>query len=190
MNNTRKGGFAMNIGDRIKSFRNLKQLTQKALAERSNISEIAIKKYETGERNPRPEQITKIAEALEINENLLYNIDLSDLPLITIGDLMAIFIQLFESVGIIPRYMHDSNGKIEPSTITLQFTNMNINNAIKQWIEDYERYTYTIDLLNQRLRKKELSQEEYDELFITTNTMLELTKRSLIENYTLLNKED
>lgn len=180
----------MNIGDKIKSFRNLKEITQKQLAELTGISETSIKKYETGKRNPKTEQIKKIASALETDENLFYDIDLLNLPLVTTGDVMAVLFQLFETVDLTPHYMKKSNGQIDPYTISLKFSNVEINSAILNWLEDYERYSHKIDLLNQQLRKNEITEDEYDELFQTARTMLELSKRSLVENDTLLDKEE
>lgn len=54
----------MEIGEKIKYYRNLNNLTQRELAEQSKISEISIKKYESGDRFPKQEQIDKLALVL------------------------------------------------------------------------------------------------------------------------------
>jgi transcriptional regulator with XRE-family HTH domain len=56
----------MNIGENIKKYRKEKKLTQKELADKSKVSEISIRKYESGDRNPKIEAVTKIATALEV----------------------------------------------------------------------------------------------------------------------------
>lgn len=61
----------MNIGESIKYWRNKKGLTQKQLAESSNISEISIRKYEAGDRIPKIETIDKISSALDLPIALL-----------------------------------------------------------------------------------------------------------------------
>lgn len=65
----------MEIGNRIKSARKEKRLTQKALAEKLNISTITIQNYENNRRKPSLEMINKIAESLEISITELINWD-------------------------------------------------------------------------------------------------------------------
>lgn len=59
----------MKVGEKIKALRLEKQMTQNQLATISEISESAIRKYEKGERQPKLEQLTKIANALEVGVN-------------------------------------------------------------------------------------------------------------------------
>lgn len=59
----------MRIGEKIKALRTEKQMTQNQLATISGISESAIRKYEKGERQPKLEQLTKIANTLGVNVN-------------------------------------------------------------------------------------------------------------------------
>lgn len=56
----------MTIGDKIKNYRKLSGLTQKQLGEISGTSERTIQQYESGKRQPRIEQLSKIASALDI----------------------------------------------------------------------------------------------------------------------------
>jgi transcriptional regulator with XRE-family HTH domain len=57
----------MSIGKRIKEIRNLRGLTQKKLAELSSVSEISIRKYEADSRNPKYEQLLKLAQTLKVD---------------------------------------------------------------------------------------------------------------------------
>ena len=60
------------IGQRIKKYRLLRKWTQKELAFRANMHEISEQSYELGVRHPKPEQIEKIAQALDIDISYLY----------------------------------------------------------------------------------------------------------------------
>lgn len=57
----------MSIGKNIKQLRKQKKLTQKELAEKAGISEISIRQYENDKRNPKIEQVDKIAKALNVH---------------------------------------------------------------------------------------------------------------------------
>ena len=76
----------LNLGDKIKYYRNLKKLTQKQLSGMTGISEIAIRKYESNQRKPKIENIIKIAIALEIPSNLLVGSDINITNLIDRSD--------------------------------------------------------------------------------------------------------
>ncbi len=57
----------MSIGENIKQARRKKGYTQKQLAEKCNMYESQIRKYELGSANPKIETLQKIANALDIN---------------------------------------------------------------------------------------------------------------------------
>lgn len=57
----------MGIGQNIKRYRIEKKLTQKELAEKSNLAEITIRQYENNKREPRLAQIRSIANALGVS---------------------------------------------------------------------------------------------------------------------------
>lgn len=61
----------MSIGENIKKYRKQAELTQKELAEKANLSESAIKYYESNRRNPKLETLDKIGDALGISINYL-----------------------------------------------------------------------------------------------------------------------
>ena len=56
----------MTKGEKIKYYRNLRGLTQKQLGEMCGLSEPAIRNYELGNRTPSPQQLEKIAAALNV----------------------------------------------------------------------------------------------------------------------------
>lgn len=59
----------MDISEKVKTHRKIKCFSQKQLAELSGLSEISIHKYEAGDRKPKMEQLVKIENALDIEEN-------------------------------------------------------------------------------------------------------------------------
>lgn len=56
----------MTIGEKIKTIRKKMGYTQKSLGEISGTSETTIKQYEAGKRQPKIEQLQKIAAALNV----------------------------------------------------------------------------------------------------------------------------
>lgn len=75
----------MNAGEKIRKYRELCKLTQQELADLSEINVATIKKYELGQRNPKPEQLDKIAKGLGFNPVIFYELDLT-----TVGDIMSL----------------------------------------------------------------------------------------------------
>ena len=61
----------MNIGERIKSLRREKCLTQSELAEQAGISRVALGNYERGDRQPTIEFAAQIADVLNISMDYL-----------------------------------------------------------------------------------------------------------------------
>lgn len=57
----------MNTGERIKNYRKLAGITQKELGTLSDTSERTIQSYETGKRQPRINQLQKIAPVLNVS---------------------------------------------------------------------------------------------------------------------------
>ena len=55
----------MTIGERIKEIRKNRKMTQKQLAEAADVAVGTIQQYELGKRQPRLEQLSKIALALD-----------------------------------------------------------------------------------------------------------------------------
>lgn len=54
------------LSDNLKKMRKMKHLTQKDLADKVDLAEITIRKYESGERKPSIEMIEKLASALQV----------------------------------------------------------------------------------------------------------------------------
>ena len=87
------------IGSKIQKYRKLKDMTQDELSKQSGIYLSTIKKYESGERNPKPDQLQKIAEALGISVTVFLDYDIN-----TVSDVQS---QLY----------HYPHRKLNPSVV-------------------------------------------------------------------------
>lgn len=75
----------MHEGEKIRYFRKLKGISQEQLAEYCGIHVATIRKYEIGHRNPKMEQLKKIAKGLDISV-----IELLDIEIENEADLIAV----------------------------------------------------------------------------------------------------
>ena len=62
----------MDLGKRIKSIRKDRKLTQKELADKAGIATITLQQYERGVREPKLEQMQKLASALGVSFGELF----------------------------------------------------------------------------------------------------------------------
>ena len=60
------------VGKKIRAFREFRRYSQIQLAELSGINVGTIRKYELGIRNPKPDQLEKIATALGLNVSVFW----------------------------------------------------------------------------------------------------------------------
>jgi len=118
----------MNIGDKIKYYRTIRGISQKTLAQHSGVSEGAIRKYESGERNPKPPQLTAIANAFGISDNVFFEL-IMDTP----SSLLPILYQIDELYDISFDGVRDEKGNIDPETLTLHFNNSELNKLLSKW---------------------------------------------------------
>lgn len=82
----------MTVGEKIRKYREFSKLTQQELADLSEINVATIKKYELGQRNPKPDQLEKIAKGLGFNPIIF-----SDIQLTTVGDVMSLLFLISEA---------------------------------------------------------------------------------------------
>ncbi len=170
----------MTIGEKIKMYRKLNKLTQKKLSQLSGVSEISIRKYEAGERNPKPEQLKKIASVLEIGGNELLEIELDSLNIETIGDFMNIFYILKEKIGCDILFNTNPDGSINLSSISIHFKNDKINKYLER---------IAIEELMSKQRAYEL--QNYDGDFASTQILIDkflmdTTKQELTQSTELI----
>lgn len=72
-----------NIGNILKKLRKEKKKSQEKLSELTGITCSSIKKYESGLRNPKIEQLKKISDALCVDVNVFYTTANSELDNLT-----------------------------------------------------------------------------------------------------------
>lgn len=116
--------------EKIKHFRKIKNISQEQLAELSGINVSTIKKYECGFRNPKPDQLLKIASALGISINAFVSFDIT-----SISDVLSLLVKLDEQTDMDFDYKKDTDGKIIPETISLSFSDQKINEALKLYLQ-------------------------------------------------------
>ena len=85
----------MNTGEIIKYFRLARNMTQEQLAQDAEISFSTLRKYEANERNPKYEQLSKIADALGISVNLFMDFEIQ-----SVSDLFSILFKMEGQVDL------------------------------------------------------------------------------------------
>ncbi len=117
----------MPIGEKIKTFRELLGLTQIQLAELSKINVSTIRKYELGIRNPKPEQIERIANGLGITPFIFFNFKIE-----TVGDVIALLFALDDTIDI-EFDGEQINNKYTPDTISMKFKSKYLKDFMANW---------------------------------------------------------
>lgn len=125
------------ISKKIKKFRKIKNMSQDELAQLSGINVSTIKKYECGLRNPKPEQLLKIANALGISINTFFSHEIN-----TISDVITLLMKLDEQTNMNITGDKDASGRYIPTSIHLSFDDTEINNALSVYLS-YKAYMKT-----------------------------------------------
>ena len=98
----------MTVGEKIKYYRNIRGISQEMLGNLSGINPATIKKYEYGIRNPKPDQLLKITNALGISINLFMDFDIE-----TVSDVLSLLFKLDEQVDMNFDAEKDENGEFK-----------------------------------------------------------------------------
>ena len=106
----------MTTGEKIKYFRNMRGISQDMLGQLSGINPATIKKYEYGIRNPKPDQLLKIANALGISINIFMDFDIE-----TVSDVLSLLFKMDEQTDMHFEAEKDRNGNYIPSTLKISF---------------------------------------------------------------------
>ena len=130
-----------NIPALIKYYRSLCKMSQADLGKASEINTVQIKQYEEGRRNPKIDQINKIAEALNVSSNAFLDNNVN-----AIGDIMAYIIALDEQTDFTINCEKDEDGNYLPETLSFSFKNINVNKRIVEYLK-YKESVY--DTTNQ-----------------------------------------
>lgn len=138
------------VGEKIRAYREFRGFNQIQLAELSGINVGTIRKYELGLRNPKPDQLEKIAAALGLNVSMFLDIDIT-----TVGDVLSLLFAIEDSVDL-------SLTESENQDIILSFHNPMMQDFFKKWCQFknvYEKEKAEILAIeDEDKRQKELDQ--------------------------------
>ena len=117
-----------NLARTIKRYRKARKLTMEQLSEKSGINLSTLKKYETDNRNPKLEQLSKIAEALEVSV-----FEFLDIEVKSVNDIISLVNKMNIATDI-------DNDKV-----CISFKNKEINNCLKEYAVDYKKDNILIE---------------------------------------------
>lgn len=157
----------------IKKYRKEQNMSQEELSEKSGINISSLKKYEIGYRNPKPEQLIKLANALGISANAFF-----DFKLNTIGDIISLIMKLDKQTEINWSAEKNSNGSYIPNTISISFNDERINNALCVYMN------YKIDSIDSSTSDSESTLDEFIDYKIPEYEILleEMKNRNIMIN--------
>ena len=121
-----------NLARTIKKYRKARKLTMEQLSEKSGINLSTLKKYETDNRNPKLEQLSKIAEALEVSV-----FEFLDIEVKSVNDIIS----LVNKINITT----DIDWDIDNDKVCISFKNKEINNCLKEYAVDYKKDNILIE---------------------------------------------
>lgn len=121
-----------NLARTIKKYRKARKLTMEQLSEKSGINLSTLKKYETDNRNPKLEQLSKIAEALEVSV-----FEFLDIEVKSVNDIIS----LVNKMNIAT----DIDWDIDNDKVCISFKNKEIYNCLKEYAVDYKKDNILIE---------------------------------------------
>lgn len=121
-----------NLARTIKKYRKARKLTMEQLSEKSGINLSTLKKYETDNRNPKLEQLSKIADALEVSV-----FEFLDIEVKSVNDIIS----LVNKMNIAT----DIDWDIDNDKVCISFKNKEINNCLKEYAVDYKKDNILIE---------------------------------------------
>ena len=143
----------------------------------SGINSATIKKYEYGIRNPKPDQLLKIANALCISINIFMDFDIE-----TVSDVLSLLFKLDDQIDIKFEADKDDEGNFKPSTVKLSFKNNLINKKLCTYMKALEIRENMINA------KDEYSEEEYADSLQHINENIEEIKQHLLDDNMVVKK--
>ena len=114
------------IGKKIRAYREYMGLSQVQLAELSGINVGTIRKYELGIRNPKPQQLEKIAKAIHLNYSVFLDFNIE-----TVGDVFSLLFAIDKAVDLSLSTVSSDDG--DSDMITLTFKNEYLQDTLKKW---------------------------------------------------------
>ena len=111
------------VGKKIRAYREFRGYNQIQLAELSGINVGTIRKYELGIRNPKPDQLEKIATALGLNVSVFLDFNIE-----TVGDVLSLLFSIDDSVNL-------SLAETPDQKVSLTFENPTIQDLFRKWCQ-------------------------------------------------------
>ena len=111
------------VGKKIRAYREFRGYSQKQLAELSGINVGTIRKYELGIRNPKPDQLERIATALGLNVSVFLDFNIE-----TVGDVLSLLFAIDDSVNL-------SLKPTEDQEVKLTFENPMMQDFFRKWCQ-------------------------------------------------------
>lgn len=168
----------MTTGEKIKYFRNMRGISQEMLGKLSGINSATIKKYEYGIRNPKPEQLLKITNALGISINIFMDFDIE-----TVSDVLSLIFKLDEQIDMNFEAEKDDEGNFIPSTLKISFKDSGINKKLCTYLKAKQ--------LQENLEKDNenfANEEEHHPAIIEMASDIEKIKNHLIDDNMVVKK--
>ena len=146
------------VGKKIRAYREFRGYSQIQLAELSGINVGTIRKYELGIRNPKPDQLEKIATALGLNVSVFLDFNIE-----TVGDVLSLLFSIDDSVNL-------SLAETPDQKVSLTFDNPTMQDFFRKWCQFknvYEKEKAEIlaiedtDKRQEELDKLNATQEEW-----------------------------
>ena len=116
------------VGKKIRAFREFRGYSQIQLAELSGINVGTIRKYELGIRNPKPDQLEKIATALGLNVSVFLDFNIE-----TVGDVLSLLFSIDDSVNL-------SLAETSDQKISLTFDNPTMQDFFRKWCQFKKKF--------------------------------------------------
>ncbi len=139
---------------KIRAFREFRGYSQIQLAELSGINVGTIRKYELGIRNPKPDQLEKIATALGLNVSVFLDFNIE-----TVGDVLSLLFSIDNSVNL-------SLAETPDQKVALTFDNPTMQDFFRKWCQFKNVYEKEkAEIL--AIEDKDKRQEELDKLNAT-----------------------
>lgn len=167
----------MTTGEKIKYFRNMRGISQEMLGQLSGINPATIKKYEYGIRNPKPDQLLKITNALGVSINVFMDFDIE-----TVSDVLSLLFKMDEQIDMNFEAEKDENGNYIPSTLKISFTHPAINKKLCTYLKAKQLQE------NVENNKYNFTEEQRDEAYQSLKSDIEEIKNHLLDDNMVVKK--
>ncbi len=127
------------LANKIKEYRKLRNMTAQDLSEKSGINLSTIKKYETDGRNPKLEQLQKIADALEVSI-----FEFLDIEIKSVSDILSLLNKMNDATSM-NWSIDDNTGKV-----SLSFEMSELNKVVCDYMLIKNDCSDTIVIENQK----------------------------------------